>query len=350
VQTEEWVAAHNIVSVHQKDWGRLGMQTIKLRQGDHEITATVYDLCSDADCNGCCTQNLGPMNADGNRYLIDMESHTMQRFGAGEGIVEFQICDDADGDTGNETRSGERWVPRLGETWHWQLQGRLNTSYDADVYDIDLFDNTAAAIEALHDDGRRVVCYFSAGSYEDWRPDAGDFTPADLGNALDGWPGEHWVDIRSTNVRNIMSARLDIAVQKGCDAVEPDNVDGYTNATGLSLSAADQLAYNRFLAHEAHQRNLAIGLKNDVDQADKLVDIFDFAINEECHEYDECDLLRVFVQADKPVFNAEYASQYVNNPSARRSLCADALANNFRTLVLPLDLDDSFRHSCDEKE
>ncbi len=81
-------------------------------------------------------------------------------------------------------------------------------------YDIDLFDNSAAIIEGLHNDGRRVVCYFSAGSYENWRPDSGDFEEADLGNTLDGWPGERWLDIRSANVRDIMKARLDLAAQK----------------------------------------------------------------------------------------------------------------------------------------
>lgn len=42
-----------------------------------------------------------------------------------------------------------------------------------------------------------------------------------------------------------MQARLDLAVQKGCDGVEPDNVDGYQNNSGFPLTAQDQLAYNR---------------------------------------------------------------------------------------------------------
>lgn len=87
-QPESWVAANNIIAVHQKDWQWLGLKTIKLRQGDREITATVYDLCSDSDCNGCCTANLG-----GDGYLIDIEKYTMERFGSGEGIVEFQVCE-----------------------------------------------------------------------------------------------------------------------------------------------------------------------------------------------------------------------------------------------------------------
>ena len=49
--------------------------------------------------------------------------------------------------------------------------------------------------------GRKVICYFSAGSYEPYRPDAADFAAADLGNELVGWPGERWLDTRSNGVR-----------------------------------------------------------------------------------------------------------------------------------------------------
>lgn len=45
-----------------------------------------------------------------------------------------------------------------------------------------------------------------------------------------------------------MGRRLDKAVTRGCDGVEPDNVDGYTNHNGLGLTAADQLSYNIWLA------------------------------------------------------------------------------------------------------
>lgn len=87
VQPESWVMANNIAAVHLKDWGWLGMKNINLRQGSRRITAKVYDGCSDSDCNGCCTANLA-----GDGYLIDLEKYTMQRFGSGSGIVEFQVC------------------------------------------------------------------------------------------------------------------------------------------------------------------------------------------------------------------------------------------------------------------
>ena len=107
-----------------------------------------------------------------------------------------------------------------------------------------------------------------------------------------GWPGERWLDIRKLGVLGpIMKARLDMCAAKGFDAVEFDNVDGYQNRTGFPLTAADQLAYNVFLANQAHLRGLSAVLKNDVGQIRALLPYFDFALNEQCHQYDECDRL-----------------------------------------------------------
>ena len=45
-----------------------------------------------------------------------------------------------------------------------------------------------------------------------------------------------------------MAARLDLAVSRQCDGVEPDNMDGYMNDSGFDMTGAHQLAYNRWLA------------------------------------------------------------------------------------------------------
>jgi hypothetical protein len=89
-----------------------------------------------------------------------------------------------------------------------------------------------------------------------------------IGKGLDEWPGERWLDIRRT---------------KGCDAVEPDNVDGY----------------NRMLARLAHERGLGVALKNDLGQVENLVADFDFAVNEECVAYDECQELMPLITAPR---------------------------------------------------
>ncbi len=242
--------------------------------------------------------------------------------------------------------SGNWYRPAPLVTWQWQLQGTIDTSHVVDIYDIDLFNSTAELIQQLQNSGMKVICYFSAGSYEDFREDASDFKPSELGNMLDGWPDERWLDIRSDNVRDIMKKRLDFAITQGCDGVEPDNMDGYLNNPGFDFNAQDQLAYNRFIANEAHQRNLSVGLKNDLDQILQLVEYYDFAVNEQCFEYDECNLLVPFINAGKAVLNAEYLALYRTDMTVRGNLCADALTLQVSSLILPLDLDGSFRDSC----
>ena len=244
------------------------------------------------------------------------------------------------GDGGGGGGTSTWWKPTPGTSWQIQLQGTISTSVNAKVYDVDLFDTPQSTIDALKASGKKVICYFSAGSHEDWRTDAAQFPSAALGNPLDGWPGERWVDTRSTGVRTVMKQRMDLAVTKRCDAVDPDNVDGYTNSPGFPLTAATQLDYNLFLAAEAHARGLAIGLKNDLDQIPQLVGAYDFSINEQCFEYDECDTLAPFIQAGKPVWNIEYGTQ-----ARATAICGQANARNFDSLVKNLSLD-AARISC----
>jgi hypothetical protein len=224
------------------------------------------------------------------------------------------------------------WKPAPGTTWQWQLTGNLDTSVEAQMFDIDLFDNDAATIASLKSQGRVVICYFSAGSFEDWRPDAGDFPQEALGDPMSGWD-ELWLDIRHQGVRSVMTARLDLAKSKGCDGVEPDNVDGYANDTGFGLTDADQINYNKFLAAEAHNRGLSVALKNDLEQVAQLEPFFDFALNEECLEWDECDMLAPFINAGKAVFHVEYT------PKTASTVCPQVQSLQFDTLIKHPDLD-----------
>ncbi|MEU8888470.1 endo alpha-1,4 polygalactosaminidase [Streptomyces sp. NPDC048442] len=198
------------------------------------------------------------------------------------------------------------WQPRPGTAWQWQLDGRVDPRTDVPVYDIDGFENSAADVARLHAAGRKVICYINAGAWENFRPDRGDF-PASLLGEQNGWDGERWLDIRRLDVlRPLMERRFDMCRSKGFDAVEPDLMDAYLNKTGFPLSAAHQLAYNRMLSSLAHARGLAVGLKNDLPQIPELVRNFDFAVNEQCAEFDECAALRPFVTAGKAVFHVEY--------------------------------------------
>jgi hypothetical protein len=167
--------------------------------------------------------------------------------GLGLGLTLGRDNDDGE-DEGNEptatplpsptTRAG--WRPAVNDTWQIILLSKIGLAADASsvtpdvaVFDIDLFDTPKETIDTLHRLGKKVICYFSGGSYEPNRPDSGDFKNGDLGKELDGWPGERWLKLGSENVRNIMSKRLKLAHDKGCDGVDPDNVDGYVSSANL---------------------------------------------------------------------------------------------------------------------
>ncbi|MFG2876839.1 endo alpha-1,4 polygalactosaminidase [Streptomyces sp. NPDC048337] len=201
---------------------------------------------------------------------------------------------------------GERWQPKPGVSWQWQLTGGLDTSVKAAVYDVDGFNTTKEQVATLKQARRKTICYLSTGAWEDFRPDAGQFAKDLLGEG-NGWEGERWLDIRRVaELEPLMAKRFDMCREKGFDAVEPDNMDAYKNKSGFPLTAEDQLRYNRLIAKLAHDRGLAVGLKNDLDQIPQLVGEFDFAVNEQCAQYGECERLTPFIEAGKAVFHVEY--------------------------------------------
>ena len=219
-------------------------------------------------------------------------------------------------DGGTEGGDGAIWRPKTGATWDWQLTTPVDIRANVDIYDVDGFTATAAVIARLHAQGRKVVCYINVGAWEDWRPDAKDFPPEILGKAWSAtkFTDEKWLDIRRIDLLSpILGARFDMAKSKGCDAIEPDNIDGYDDSgsgeadrTGFELTAEDQLRFNRYLACEAHQRGMAIGLKNDTGQAAQLSADFDFVVSEQCFDYNECKKFTPFLRQNKAVLVAEY--------------------------------------------
>ena len=235
--------------------------------------------------------------------------------------------------------AGPCWDPEpTTEPWQIQFQGRIDLSVPAAVYDIDV-DSDPALVDAIHAQGDRAICYISAGSWEPFRSDAGEFRRKLLGRPIAGFEEERWLDIRRIGrLRPIMEGRMDECVAKGFDAVDPDNVDGYQNRTGFPLKAADQLVYNATIANLAHERGMAVGLKNDLGQVGKLLPYFDFQVNEQCFQYRECDRLDRFIAAGKPVYGIEYEVR----PSR---FCAPALAHGFSTIYKRYSLR-AFREVC----
>ncbi len=200
------------------------------------------------------------------------------------------------------------WKPTPStKPWQFQLQGKIDTSIEAPVYEVDGFDVSAGTVRKLQSKGRRVICYFSAGSWENFRPDRNRFPKSVRGKKYDGYPDERWLDIsRYRKFAKPLKARIRMCARKGFDGVEADNVAGFQNRTGFPLTAADQLEFNRWLARQAHRNGLSIGLKNDPSQVRKLVRDFDFAVVEQCFQYNECGRFRPFIRAGKAVFSVEY--------------------------------------------
>ena len=231
------------------------------------------------------------------------------------------------------------WTPAPGTSWQIQFVGALDTSVSVKAFDLDLFATPKTTIDLLHARGTRVICYFSGGSSETYRPDFKSFPSSVKGKTLSDYPDERWLDVRQLSILGpIMTARMDLAVQKGCDAVDVDNMDGYTNDSGFAISYAQQLAYNNLLATEAHRRGLSIGLKNDLLQIKDLADSYDFAINEQCLDYNECNYMKPFIDRQKAVFAISYSG-------TRSSVCTPANSLNFDMLIKNLSLD-AARTSC----
>jgi hypothetical protein len=261
------------------------------------------------------------------------------------------------------------WQPAQESRWQYQLSGvqqysatgGINTAITAvpfgggapvtpQVFDIDLYvdssisgtNNTpdTAAVRALHQAGAKAVCYIDAGTWENWRPDAAAFVSYDnaCGGCLlgrpNGWPGERWLNIKQLDfLLPLMEARVRVAQQAGYDGVEFDNVDGYANNTGFPLTPNDQLLYNTNLANVAHTYGLSVGLKNDLDQVGSLVSYYEYAINEQCFPYRECQKLQPFLAAGKAVFEVEYTL-------SQERFCPRANSAHFNSISKSLALKD----------
>ena len=290
-------------------------------------------------------------------------------FAAGVLAMHGDAASAAPAPVGCDTTKGACWHPALNTRWQYQLQavsgynptgginvGIVATPYTGvspvapSVFDIDLFVDESvsgnnitpntAAVNAIHAAGKKAICYVSAGTWENWRADAGQFPRSVLGNK-NGWPGEKWLDIRQTSVLlPIMEARVQKCRLAGFDGVEWDNVDGYSNRTGFPLRYVDQITYDAQLANLAHKYGLTVALKNDVEQLADLGRYFDYAVNEQCQQYGECGGYTTYFLANgKTVFQVEYKLNL-------NRFCPAANAENRNAILKSFDLFDTPYTPC----
>ena len=262
----------------------------------------------------------------------------------------------------------QSWEPPAGARWQYQLESSaksLKSTGGIDVnicqppagggrcvrpqvFDIDLYEDgqvsgndhtvNTAAVNAIHRRGGHAVCYLSAGTAENFRPDYDKYVQFDrthghslIGKPFSGrFPNEYWLNLNNNRgqrdfILRQLAARTRKCANAGFDAVEFDNVETYaqpTRVTGWQVSAHTQLIFNTALAKMAHANGLSVGLKNDLGQVPRLEPEFDFAVNEQCFQYHECTNnpspgYKAFLRDSKPVFQVEYRIP----PS---SFCSDA--------------------------
>jgi hypothetical protein len=260
--------------------------------------------------------------------------------------------------TANSNPSTGPWQlsPSPSLEWQWELGHPLSMTSNADlglgdttytgaasgnptVYDIDGFDNGAATVAALHAIGAHVICYIDVGTWEDWRPDAGEFPTALLGSS-NGWPGEQWLNTNPSGpdyatLQAIMTARFQMCKNEGYDAVEPDNLDGSENSTGFPLTVAEGDRYAEWVADEVHALGMSVAQKNFEDQSSILEPYFDFVIEEQCFQFGDCADLAPYTAAGKAVLNTPTRAP-TRPPTARRpSQTASARSSSTRRWTAP---------------
>eukprot|EP00122_Pirum_gemmata_P002409 Pgem_evm1s2167 len=201
----------------------------------------------------------------------------------------------------------------------WGPKSKANELEGQKVINVDLDDTSEDYIKELKDKGHIVSCYISVGTieykdrpelYEEFKTQWNEIALSPMKK----YPDELWLDITKLNKLSVlMKLRFKKAQKKGCQAIEADNVDFYENVE-LKNYTKDELKeyqkqYGKWQSKTAHNMGMAIGLKNSMALLNDLVDYYEFAVNEECAEYNECNKYADnFNKQGKAIFGVEYAS------------------------------------------
>lgn len=194
----------------------------------------------------------------------------------------------------------------LKDRFTFDLDGTFET-YDTDMVIVDLFDIERSSIASYTNKGVTVACRFSAGTWENWRPDNMNFDDTAIGNNVDGWSGEKWLDTVSGEVKNLMLNRITVAKEKGCHAVEVVKVNGYAHDTSFDLYPGETKTYILQLATKAHNEGLLFGLNGSQEISGDAANFLDFAVAENCIASGTCCRFKEYIKLNKPVFAVEYS-------------------------------------------
>ena len=194
-------------------------------------------------------------------------------------------------------------VPPVNAQFDYQIGGDYALPAGVTVVSRDWFAGASAA-------NAYNICYVNAFQTQpddgSGRPDLTSQWPSSVvltGVADDpNWPGEYLIDISTATKRQVAASHVEQMVnecaRKGFDAVEFDNLDSWTRfddipalADSIPFGQSEAVLYATLLTDYAHSKGLAVGQKNTaqiIGNDDHREVGFDFAIVEQCGEYNEC--------------------------------------------------------------
>ncbi len=201
-----------------------------------------------------------------------------------------------------------RWVPAPDAKFDLQFSTPMQLQRQVDFMVLDLADALPDEITTVKNNGAAAVCYFNGGSIDVEDEDFDSVAPLVIGRKLETEPTARWLDLRNIDeIAPMIRGRLDRCRDKGFDAALIGNLENYLFRSGFPIGERQQIAFNRFIADEAHKRGLSIGLWNSRSQIAPLADSYDFILVSGCFEDGWCNETGAFIEMGKPAFVVEFA-------------------------------------------
>lgn len=201
-----------------------------------------------------------------------------------------------------------RWMPAPDARFDLQFSTPMQLQRTVDFLVLDLNDALPDEISQIRGRGAAAVCYFDGGTMAEDADDFGSVPPLAVGRQVEQQPNQRWLDIRDIDaIAPMIQGRLDLCRDKGFDGALVGNLENYLFRTGFPIGERQQQAFNRFIADEAHQRGLSIGLWNSRSQIAPLSMDYDFVVLSGCFEDGWCNESQPFLDQTKPAFLVEFA-------------------------------------------
>jgi len=208
------------------------------------------------------------------------------------------------------------WKPQQGQSYNIMLsEEHPNFSNEkADIVEVDL--THVESVKQFHKLGKKVICYFSGGTAEDFRDDYREYFKHEglVRDVYDEWSQERFVDYRKDSLKPILTARIKRAKEIGCDGIDVDNIDLYqikkVKNWNNPITKNDAIRFSNWFTSTIHNYGMSVGLKNCYDMVNDVKNIFDFGISEDCANKGECQYYTNFLKSQKPVFAINYSTNY----------------------------------------